>query len=101
MWPVFGRRQHNQASTSARCQIDALPSCTGAGKLPGWASISLRMFCRDTPTISSTSDNPTRSGATSINLTDGTALRTSAKALRTAASALSASRVSSNASRPG
>ena len=30
----------NHANTSAKCQIDALPSCTGAGKLPGCASIS-------------------------------------------------------------
>lgn len=34
-----GRRARNQASTSAKCQIDEFPSCTGAGKLPGPAII--------------------------------------------------------------
>src|SRR5450830_1354271 len=54
------------------------------------------MFCRDIPTISATSVSPTRSGATSINLAEGTACRTSASALRTAPPASVASRVNAS-----
>src|SRR5690606_1542998 len=50
--------------TSAKCQTDELPSWTGGGKLVGWLTMSLRMFCRETPTTCATSVSPTKSGAT-------------------------------------
>ncbi len=89
-----------QRSTSARCQIAELPSCTGAGKL-GWLITSFRIFCRLTPITSATSVRPTRSGVASINLASGTARRTSARALSTASLAVAASRTNSRPRRPG
>ena len=87
-------------------QVGQMPQGRGAfmhrhRKLPGYASISLRMACRDTPAISATSVRPTRSGAASISRASGKARRTSSSALPTATSALGASRVNSSARRPG